>query len=101
MAYWFDADALGTVPVVVEGVRPRAVEPHARALSAVPDVRRVTAAPTADGPAGSGVTRRSPPAGGSAWVRRPRHRIGYQPTATRSHCGLAWEMKEDWPATSS
>ncbi len=25
----------------------------------------------------------------------------YQPTATRSHCGLAWEMKEDWPATSS
>ncbi|MGW4912683.1 MMPL family transporter [Streptomyces sp. NPDC004270] len=41
----FDADALGTVPVVVEGVRPRAVESYARALSAVPDVRRVTAAP--------------------------------------------------------
>ncbi|MER5513158.1 MMPL family transporter [Streptomyces sp. NPDC002763] len=41
----FDADALGTVPVVVEGVRPGAVEPYARALSAVPDVRRVTAAP--------------------------------------------------------
>ncbi|MFD3582994.1 MMPL family transporter [Streptomyces sp. NPDC058683] len=40
----FDADALGTVPVVIEGVRPRAVEPYARALSAVPDVRRVTAA---------------------------------------------------------
>ncbi|MFE4967653.1 MMPL family transporter [Streptomyces sp. NPDC056660] len=41
----FDADALGTVPVVVEGVRPGAVEPYARALSAVPDVRRVTAVP--------------------------------------------------------
>ncbi|UQI45758.1 MMPL family transporter [Streptomyces sp. HU2014] len=44
----FDADVLRTVPVVVEGVgngRPQALEPYARALSAVPDVRRVTAAP--------------------------------------------------------
>ncbi|MFC6986206.1 MMPL family transporter [Streptomyces cirratus] len=43
----FDADVLGTVPVVVEGVgrdRTQALEPYARALSAVRDVRRVTAA---------------------------------------------------------
>ncbi|MGP9022921.1 MMPL family transporter [Streptomyces sp. BR1] len=43
----FDADALGTVPVVVEGVgrdRPQTLEPYARALSAVRDVRQVTAA---------------------------------------------------------
>src|SRR5262245_50181961 len=26
---------------------------------------------------------------------------GYQPTATSSHCGLPWEMKDDWLATSS
>lgn len=25
----------------------------------------------------------------------------HQPTATSSHCGLPWEMNEDWPATSS
>ncbi|MGN5381273.1 MMPL family transporter [Streptomyces lasalocidi] len=37
----FDADALGTVPVVVQGAQT--VEPYARALSRVPDVRRVTA----------------------------------------------------------
>lgn len=27
--------------------------------------------------------------------------VGHQPTATSSHCGLPWEMNEDWPATSS
>jgi hypothetical protein len=58
-------------------------------------------APTPDGSGRGGATRPDPPVRGSACVRRPRHRIGYQPTATRSHCGLAWEMKEDWPATSS
>ncbi|MBH1934178.1 MMPL family transporter [Streptomyces sp. AV19] len=41
----FDADALHTVPVVVEGVghdRDRLLESYARSLSAVRDVRRVT-----------------------------------------------------------
>lgn len=43
----FDADVLRTVPVVVEGVgrgRTQALEPYARALSEVRDVRQVTAA---------------------------------------------------------
>ncbi|MGW7004383.1 MMPL family transporter [Streptomyces sp. NPDC054933] len=44
----FDADVLRTVPVVVQGVgrdRAQALEPYARALSAVRDVRQVTATP--------------------------------------------------------
>ncbi|MGW2364599.1 MMPL family transporter [Streptomyces sp. NPDC001667] len=43
----FDADVLRTVPVVVEGLgrdRAQALESYARALSAVRDVRQVTAA---------------------------------------------------------
>ncbi|OAR26598.1 hypothetical protein A8W25_28350 [Streptomyces sp. ERV7] len=42
----FDADLSHTVPVVVEGVgrdRPQTLDPYARALSAVPGVRGVTA----------------------------------------------------------
>ncbi|KPI10144.1 MMPL domain protein [Actinobacteria bacterium OK074] len=39
----FDDGVLRTVQVVVEG-RPQSLEPYARALSKVPDVRRVTAA---------------------------------------------------------
>jgi hypothetical protein len=34
--------------------------------------------------------------GPGRWVRV--RRVAYQPTATTSHCGLPWEMKEDWPA---
>jgi putative drug exporter of the RND superfamily len=44
----FDADALDTVPVVVQGAgrdREQSLERYTRALSAVPDVRQVTAAP--------------------------------------------------------
>ncbi|GHE68503.1 hypothetical protein GCM10014715_22750 [Streptomyces spiralis] len=46
-----------------------------------------------------------PPPGCAARTDRLRSQVGtgklYQPTATSSHWGALWEMKEDWPATSS
>ncbi|MCD9195251.1 MMPL family transporter [Streptomyces albireticuli] len=64
----FDRDVLRTVPVVVEGVGQsgrQALEPYARALSEVRDVRQVSAAP---GAYAAGRQVRGPGAAGAALV---------------------------------